>query len=348
LRFEIALLFSNLHILLGKPLRKVKTEQGINSVVSGNSIAYGIPEQAIYLDLSYGRKSVLLSVLGPAQGHVLDQLFKTKVRWLAPFQNRSDDIRREERHVRHRGYLFSTWGDSSCRFVILPIPLGTHNGEIAIRTLKRICPESEIDRRHSNTGFQLRRSLESHESVLPHWVFILDRFIARLKNQLEIQKRRSGFRVHRGPARLVDNGHIRHLERRGFAICAERQAIRWNRRDPIQAFRRDRRMEIVNLVCGDRRSPENSQSCVSEDRLVCLARGPVFARHVTVIGGWSAPSETVPFVVCAHAMESTAPSQPPLEVIDARKFDIGRSWLVVIAILIEPRNWIWAGSTIRW
>ena len=71
MRLEIALLFSNLHILLGKPQRRVKTEQGINSVVSGNSIAYGIPEQGIYLDLSYGRKSVLLSLLGTAQGQVL-------------------------------------------------------------------------------------------------------------------------------------------------------------------------------------------------------------------------------------------------------------------------------------
>ena len=43
-----------------------------------------------------GRESVLLSLLGPAQGHVFGQLLKTKVRWLAPFQNRFDDIRREE------------------------------------------------------------------------------------------------------------------------------------------------------------------------------------------------------------------------------------------------------------
>ena len=99
MRLEIALLFSNLHILLGKPLRRVKTEQGIDSVVSGNSIPDGFPEQGIYLDLSQGRKSVLLSLLGPAQGHVFGQLLKTKVRWLAPFQNRFDDIRRTDRRV---------------------------------------------------------------------------------------------------------------------------------------------------------------------------------------------------------------------------------------------------------
>jgi hypothetical protein len=209
-------------------------------------------------------------------------------------------------------------GDLSARrFVILPIHLRTHNREIALRTLKRIRPESEIDRRHSNTGFQLRRSRASHESVLPHWVFILDRFVAHLKNQLEIQKRWSGFRVHCGPARLVDNGQVRHLERRGFAICAECQSIRWYGRDPVQAFRRDRRMEVVNLVRRDRRSLENSQSCVSEDRLVCLARGPVFARHVTIVRGGSAPSEAVPLVVSSHTVEPAAPSQLPLEVINA-------------------------------
>jgi hypothetical protein len=80
LRLEIALLFSNLHILLGKPLRRVKKEQGIHGVVSGNMIPDGIPEQGIYLDLSQDRKSVPLSLLGPARGHVLDRVLKTKVR----------------------------------------------------------------------------------------------------------------------------------------------------------------------------------------------------------------------------------------------------------------------------
>ena len=61
--YEIGLLFSNLHILLGKSLPRAKTEQGINRVVSGNSIPDGIPEQGIYLDLSQGRKSVLLSLV---------------------------------------------------------------------------------------------------------------------------------------------------------------------------------------------------------------------------------------------------------------------------------------------
>jgi hypothetical protein len=49
-------------------------------------------------------------------------------------------------------------------------------------------------------------------------------------------------------------------------------------------------MEVVNLVRRDRRSPENSQSCVSEDRLVCLARGPVFARHVPRHGTYATPT----------------------------------------------------------
>ena len=235
----------------------------------------------------------------------------------------------------------------ACRFVIFPIHLGTHHGEIALRALKRIRPESEIDRRHANTGFQLCGSPHAHEPILPHRIFILNRFVARLKNQLEIQKRRSGFRVHCGPARLVDNGQVHHLERRCFAIRAERQPIRWHGRHPIQAFRRYRRMEVVDLVSGDRRSPENSQSCVSEDRLVPLARGPVFARHVAIVRGWSAPSETVAFVISSHAVEPAAPSQPPLEVINTRKLDIRGGWLIVIAILVEPRNWIRAGSAIR-
>src|SRR5581483_11889600 len=140
-------------------------------------------------------------------------------------------------------------------------------------------------------------------------------------NQLEIQKPRSGFRVHCGPARLVDNGQVRHLERRGFAICAECQSIRWYGRDPIQAFWRDRRMEVVNLVRGTA-GPLKSQSCVSEDCPVCLARSPILTRHVAVVGGGSTPGESIAFIIPTHSVEAIAARKLAFKVIDAREFDI--------------------------
>jgi hypothetical protein len=73
----------------------------------------------------------------------------------------------------------------------------------------------------------------------------------------------------------------------------------------------------MNLILGDRRSPENGESGVRENRLVRLARRPILARHVAVIGGGSAPGETVALVIGTHAMKAVAPSQLSFEVIDA-------------------------------
>ena len=42
------------------------------------------------------RESKLLTLLSPTQRDVLVQMFKLQREWLTPFQNRLDDIRREE------------------------------------------------------------------------------------------------------------------------------------------------------------------------------------------------------------------------------------------------------------
>ena len=75
-------------------------------------------------------------------------------------------------------------------------------------------------------------------------------------------------------------------------------------------------MEIVYLILRDRRSLEYGESCVCEYRLVRLARRPVLARHVAVVGGRSAPGEAVALIVCAHTVEPIAPGQLSVEVID--------------------------------
>ena len=76
-------------------------------------------------------------------------------------------------------------------------------------------------------------------------------------------------------------------------------------------------MEIVDLVRGDRRSLKYCQSCVGKDSLVRLARGPVLAGHVAVVGGRSSPGDAVALIVCAHAVEAVAACQLSFEVINA-------------------------------
>src|SRR5215469_13514886 len=107
-------------------------------------------------------------------------------------------------------------------------------------------------------------------------------------------------------------------------------------------------MEVVNLVGRDRRSLEYGQSSVCEDRVVRSAGSPVLTRHIAEVGGWCTPSQTFAFVIRAHAAEAVAARQLSLEVIDIGKLDVGRSWLVVIAVLIEPRNRIRAHSPVRY
>jgi hypothetical protein len=97
------------------------------------------------------------------------------------------------------------------------------------------------------------------------------------------------------------------LKRRGLAVRSEGQAGGRHRRDPIQTFGRNRRMEIVNLIRGDRRPLEYGKSGMREDALLRLARRPIFSCHVTVVGCGSAPREAVAFIVCPHAMEAIAP-----------------------------------------
>jgi len=78
-----------------------------------------------------------------------------------------------------------------------------------------------------------------------------------------------------------------------------------------------------------------------------LARRPVFPRHVAIVSGRRSPCITIPPVVNAHAVKAAAAGQLPFEVIDVRELDIRACGLIVIAVLIEPRNGIRTRSTVR-
>ena len=106
-------------------------------------------------------------------------------------------------------------------------------------------------------------------------------------------------------------------------------------------------MEIMNLVCGDRRSLEDGQSCVSKDPFLSLPCRPVFPSHEAVVGGRSAPSQPVAFIISTHPVEPAATRQRSFEVIDAGKFDVRHCGLVMVTILIEPRNGVRTRAAVR-
>ena len=72
----------------------------------------------------------------------------------------------------------------------------------------------------------------------------------------------------------------------------------------------------MELVCRDRRSLENRESCVGKYSLPRLPSSPVFACHIAVVGGGVSPGKAVAFVVRAHAMEAVAPGQLSFEMKD--------------------------------
>jgi hypothetical protein len=120
-------------------------------------------------------------------------------------------------------------------------------------------------------------------------VFVFHGLVGCVQDQLEVHQCRSCFCVHRGPARLVNDGHVRHLQGCCFADRTEGQAVCWRRCDPIQPFRRDRRIEFMDLVCGDRRSLEYRQSGVGENSLVRLTSGKVLTRQCSCSRSWQCP-----------------------------------------------------------
>src|SRR6266851_7149607 len=107
-------------------------------------------------------------------------------------------------------------------------------------------------------------------------------------------------------------------------------------------------MEVMDLICRDRRSLEYSESCVGEDSLMRLACRPVLARHVAVVSGRSAPGEAVSLIVSAHSVETVAARQFSIEMIDVGEFDIWHRALIVIAVLVEPGNGVRARATVGW
>jgi hypothetical protein len=66
----------------------------------------------------------------------------------------------------------------------------------------------------------------------------------------------------------------------------------------------------------------------------------VFALHKSIVGCWCAERYAIAFVVNAHADEISAPGNSAFEMVDVRWFQLWACWLIMTAILIQPRYWI--------
>jgi hypothetical protein len=75
-------------------------------------------------------------------------------------------------------------------------------------------------------------------------------------NHFECHSCRSGYRVDRRPAWLINYCYILHLKREGVPVGTNTQSTLWNRNHPVKSGRGNGRMKVVRLVSGDSLSPE--------------------------------------------------------------------------------------------
>lgn len=75
--------------------------------------------------------------------------------------------------------------------------------------------------------------------------------------------------------------------------------------------------------------------------------GPVLALHHSIIRGWSTEGDSISLVISAHSSKGAAAGYPTFEVVNVGRFQVRTGWLIVAAILVEPRNWEGIRTAIR-
>ena len=97
-------------------------------------------------------------------------------------------------------------------------------------------------------------------------------------------------------------------------------------------------MQIVDLVGGDRRSPEESQSYMRKSPLLRRSSCPILSLHHAVVRRGTAKRDAISLIVCACPRKGAAPGDVTFEMVDVRRLEIRACRLIVTAILIQPRN----------
>jgi hypothetical protein len=99
-------------------------------------------------------------------------------------------------------------------------------------------------------------------------------------------------------------------------------------------------MKVVDLIGRDSLSLEQSESYVGKGALLCCSGGPVLALHYSIIRGWAAERDPVPFVIRADAGEGAASGHLSFEMVNVGWFQVRSRGLIVAAIFIQPWNGI--------
>jgi hypothetical protein len=116
--------------------------------------------------------------------------------------------------------------------------------------------------------------------------------------------------------------------------------------NPVEPGGCNRGMKVVNLVGGDRRSPEEGESYVRKDSVLCGARSPVLALHDAIVCCRATKRDSIAPVIGAHAGERTAPSNASFKIVNMRGLQVCTSRLIVAAVLIEPGDGEGLGATV--
>lgn len=196
----------------------------------------------------------------------------------------------------------------------------------------------EADAGDFDLGFELAGGAVAGEAEVFGWVVVFDGLAGGFPDHFEGHARGRGEGVERRPTRLIDDRDVVHFEGVHVVVGANREAAIGNGDDPVEACGRNGRMKVVDLVGGDRRPPEQSESYVGEGALLSGAGRPVFSLHDAVVGGGTAEGDAIALIVGAHAGESAAAGDASLEVVDVGRLQIGGGWLIVAAVFVKPRD----------
>ena len=221
------------------------------------------------------------------------------------------------------------------------------DGEVRRRCFDGIGFPEESDGRHVDRGLKPAHGAIPCEPELLGRILVMHGFVCGLPDQFERHPGGRGDRIQCRPTRLIDDGNISHFQRDRLSIGADCQARARNRSYPIEPGRRDGRMEIVNLIGGDRRSPKQSQSYMCECTMLRGACSPVFTLHQPIVGGGAAERDPIPLVVRAHARERATACDQSLEMVDVGRLQVRSGRLIMAAILVEPGNGVRLGAPIR-
>ena len=231
--------------------------------------------------------------------------------------------------------------------VITPVNFFTDDRDVALGCIKWIGLPGKADGWDLDFRFHLASGASARKTKMFGGILVLRGFPVRFPNHLEAHSRRSGYRVQRGPARLIDHRNVFHFKCESASVWTDVETAFRHRNDPVESGWRNGRVKIVDLIRGDSLSPEQRESYVGESSVLRCARGPVIAKHDAVVSCRAAECDSISLVVGTHAGKGAATRYFSFEVVNVRRFQIRTRRLIVTPIFVEPWNWVWIAAAVR-